>query len=265
MGTALITGASSGIGAAFARELAQRGMDLVLVARSADKLQALAQDLIQQYSIQVEVVVQDLLVPDAVTTVYKAVQDLGWSIDLLVNNAGFGDYGLFSDRPRQRQLDMIGLNISALVDLTHQFLPNMVSRQSGSILNVASIAAFQPLPYLSVYAATKAFVLSFSEALWAENKSNGVCVLAVCPGPTESQFFEVAEFPQTFSGREQKPVPAEDVVQEALTALDAKHANIVTGGFGNQVVVNLSRFWPREALVSSVEQFFRPPTPAQEA
>ena len=260
MGTALITGASSGIGAAFARELATRGMDLVLVARSADKLQQLAQDLTQQHTVVVEVMVQDLLEPDAATAVYKSVQDLGWSVDLLINNAGFGDYGRFCDRVRQRQLNMITLNVSALVDLTHQFLPQMLERQSGSILNIASIAAFQPLPYLSVYAATKAFVLSFSEALWAENKSQGVCVLAVCPGPTESRFAEVADFPASFSGMEQDLVPAEDVVQAALTALAAKRSNVVTGGLGNQVVVNLSRFWPREALVGNVEQFFRPPS-----
>jgi hypothetical protein len=239
MATALITGASSGIGAAFARELAQRSMDLVLVARSATKLQLLAHDLNQRHQVQVEVIVQDLLEPDAATTVYQWVQNLGWSIDMLINNAGFGDYGVFCDRDRQRQ-------------------PQMLERQSGSILNIASIAGFQPIPYLSVYAATKAFVLSFSEALWAETKAQGVCVLAVCPGPTDSQFFEVAEFPTSFSGRKQKLVPAEEVVQEALKALAAKRANVVTGGFGNQVVVNLSRFWPRQALVGTVEQFFRP-------
>ena len=258
MATALITGASSGIGAAFARELAQRSMDLVLVARSASKLQQLAHDLNQQHRVQVEVIVQDLLEPDAATTVYQWVQNLGWSVDTLINNAGFGDYGVFCDRDRQRQLDMVQLNISTLVDLTHQFLPQMLERQSGSILNIASIAGFQPIPYLSVYAATKAFVLSFSEALWAETKAQGVCVLAVCPGPTDSQFFEVAEFPTSFSGRKQKLVPAEEVVQEALKALAAKRANVVTGGFGNQVVVNLARFWPRQALVGTVEQFFRP-------
>jgi uncharacterized protein len=258
MSTALITGASSGIGAAFAEALAKRGMNVVLVARSEDRLVALANTLKSQYGTRADVMVQDLTQPDAVTLVYKAVEALGIEIDLLINNAGFGDYGAFCDRPRQKQLDMIQLNIAALVDLTHQFLPQMQERRSGSILNIASIAAFQPMPYFSVYAATKAFVLSFSEALWAENQSTGVHIMAVCPGPTESRFFEVADFPQTLASEGQGIVSAEVVVQEALQALDKRHFNVVTGGMGNQMIVNAARFLPRQTLVNGIAKLFRP-------
>jgi uncharacterized protein len=258
MGTALITGASSGIGAAFAEALAKRGMNVVLVARSEDRLLALANTLKSQYSIQADVMVQDLTQPDAATMVYKAVEALGIEVDLLINNAGFGDYGAFGDRPRQTQLDMVQLNIAALVDLTHQFLPQMQERRSGSILNIASIAGFQPMPYLSVYAATKAFVLSFSEALWAENQTTGVHIMAVCPGPTESRFFEVANFPQTLASDGQGIVSAEVVVQEALQALDKRQSNVVTGGMGNQMIVNAARFLPRQTLVNGIAKLFRP-------
>jgi uncharacterized protein len=258
MGTALITGASSGIGAAFAEALAQRGMNVVLVARSEDRLLALANTLKSQYGIRADVMVQDLTQPDAATMVYKAVEALGVAVDLLINNAGFGDYGVFGDRPRQKQLDMVQLNIAALVDLTHQFLPQMQERRSGSILNIASIAGFQPMPYFSVYAATKAFVLSFSEALWAENQTTGVHIMAVCPGPTESRFFEVADFPQTLASEGQGIVSAEVVVQEALRAFDNRQSNVVTGGMGNQMIVNAARFLPRQTLVNGIAKLFRP-------
>jgi uncharacterized protein len=258
MSTALITGASSGIGAAFAEALAKRGVNVVLVARSEDRLLALANTLNSQHGIRADVIVQDLTQPDSTTLVYKAIATLGLEIDLLINNAGFGDYGVFCDRPRQKQLDMIQLNISALVDLTHQFLPQMQQRRSGSILNVASIAGFQPMPYFSVYAATKAFVLSFSEALWAENQSSGVHIMAACPGPTESRFFEVADFPNTLASPGQGIVSAAVVVQEALQALENKQPNVVTGGISNQIVVNAARFLPRQTLVNGIAKVFRP-------
>jgi uncharacterized protein len=258
MGTALITGASLGIGAAFAEALAEEGMDLVLVARSEDRLQQLANTLQSLHGIRADVIVQDLTQPDAATVLYKAVEALGIKIDLLVNNAGFGDYGSFGDRPRQKQLDMIALNVTALVDLTHQFLPQMQQRRSASILNIASIAAFQPMPYMSVYAATKAFVLSFSEALWAENQNTGVHVMAVCPGPTESQFFEAADFPKTLASSGQTIASAETVAREALQALKQKQSNVVAGGIANQFVANASRFLPRQTLVNGIAKLFRP-------
>lgn len=256
--TALITGASSGIGQAFAQELATRETNLILVARSQDKLYQLAKQLQAQTSIEVEVIVQDLTEPQAGQKVYDWVQDKGWTVDLLINNAGFGDYGLFAERDLSKQLEMIQLNVTVLVELTHLFLSQMQKQRQGSIINVASLAGFQALPYLSTYAATKAFVLSFTEALWAENKDKGINCLALCPGPTESKFFEVAEFPKTFENKNSSGfVSAQTVVKDALKALEQNKSNLVTGGMGNNVIVNLSRFFPREWLLNAVEKQFR--------
>lgn len=250
MTTALITGASAGIGAAFAQELAARRMNLVLVARSDAKLQQLAQQLQNQYKIRVDVLVQDLTTPAAAKSVFDAVTQKGLTIDLLINNAGFGEYGSFAELDGEQQVKMVQLNILALVDLTHQFLPGMRQRRSGSIINMSSTAAFQPMPYFSVYAASKAFVLSFSEALSAENRDYGVDVLAVCPGPTETNFFQEAEFPPLLaSAAAANYTPTEVVVREALQALEKKQSIVVPGGIANQLTANLHRFLPRESLV----------------
>ncbi|MCU0518893.1 MAG: SDR family oxidoreductase [Oscillatoria sp. Prado101] len=257
MQTALITGASSGIGEAFAGELAKRQTNLILVARSEAKLQQLAQQLREEFKIQVEVLVEDLSLPGAAKAVFDAVTKKGLTVHLLINNAGFGDWGAFADRQLHRQVEMIQLNIVALVELTHLFLPQMQQRRSGAILNVASTAGFQPLPYLSVYAASKAFVLSFSEALWAENRSCGVRILAVCPGVTDTNFAKNAEFPQSGAGASLKGyASSEQVVLEALQALEKDQPTVVTGGLGNQIIVNLPRFLPRDTLVSAVEKQF---------
>ena len=258
MKTALITGASSGIGAAFARELAAYPTNLVLVARSEPKLRELAQQLEEQFSIQTHVIPQDLSLPGAGRAVCQAVTQQGLTVDCLINNAGFGDYGAFVDRQLQRQVEMIQLNITALVELTYLFLPAMQQRGEGTIINVSSLAGFQPLPYLSVYGATKSFILSFTEALWAENKNTGVRILALCPGPTATNFPEVAEFPQSLASKQgNNYVSAEQVVKDALQALEKNQPTLVTGGLGNQVIVNLPRFLPRDWLVSAVEKQFR--------
>ncbi|MEM9905679.1 MAG: SDR family oxidoreductase [Cyanobacteria bacterium P01_D01_bin.44] len=247
MPTALITGASSGIGAAFAQELAKRQYDLVLVARSVTKLEEISQQLQNQHKVAVEVITQDLAAPNAAKEVFDAVSHKHLIIDLLINNAGFGDYGLFSESSRIRQLEMIQLNVLALVDLTHQFLPLMKKRGFGSIINVSSLAAFRPLPCLSVYAATKAFVLSFSESLWAENQEDGIRVLALCPGRTDTEFFKVAQMPQQFPPKSTLNSSA-DVVRKALKALEGNRSNLVTG-WKNKIKANLSRFLSREAWV----------------
>ncbi|MEB3340502.1 SDR family oxidoreductase [Okeania sp.] len=258
MKTALITGASSGIGKTFAQELAAIKTNLVLVSRSSDKLYELANKLENKYQIHTDVIVQDLTEVAATKSVFEVVLEKGLTIDLLVNNAGFGDYGIFTERPLAKQVNMIQLNITALVELTHLFLPGMQERKSGGIINVASIGGFQPLPYVSVYGATKAFVLSFSEALWAENQDSGVKILALCPGPTESNFFQKAEFPSSAGGGSmQKLASAKEVVKDALQALEKNQSNVVTGGFLNQVIVNSSRFLPREILVSAVAKQFK--------
>jgi uncharacterized protein len=235
--TALITGASSGIGEAFAHILAARGMNLVLVARSAEKLRALAQALSAQHSIRAEVVPADLSREGAAQEVYRRTQELGVSVDLLVNNAGFGTYGCFDTLAPEREHEEIMLNVTALVDLTHAFLPAMVERKEGSVINVASIAAFQPVPYQAVYGATKEFVLSFSLALWAEYRKLGVRVVALCPGPTATNFFTVlgADDVPRLGGSMHSP---EAVVMTGLRALEQGRPYAVEGrrnAFGAQV------------------------------
>ncbi|MGB3495096.1 MAG: SDR family oxidoreductase [Elainellaceae cyanobacterium] len=259
--TALITGASSGIGLAFAEQLAQQHKDLVLTARSADKLDALAQRLTQDYGIKAWAFPCDLVEPDAATRIAEAIAGWGLTIDLLVNNAGFGEYGAFDTCARDRHLNMIQLNIAALVDLTYQFLPGMRARQSGAIVNVSSIAGFQPMPYLATYAATKAFVLSFSESLWAEAQADKVQVVALCPGPTETSFFKEAKFPTELGDRTPNGLASpEEVVRDALDAINSNTPTVVSGGLLNHIIVNLSRFLPRPTLVNTLEKQFRPPT-----
>ena len=258
MKTALVTGASSGIGETFARELASRKTNLVLVARSQDKLERLATELSSKYQIEAEVIAKDLTEPSAGQVVFDAVKAKGLTIDLLINNAGFGDYGAFSDRPLEKQLAMVQLNIAVVVELTGLFLPLMQQRQDGAIVNVSSIAAFQPIPYMSIYAASKAFILNFTEALWAENKNSGVRILAACPGPTESQFYDRADFPDSATGlNSMTMVSAERVVRETLKALDKGQSTVVAGGFANQIIVNLPRLVPRDLLVNVVGKQFK--------
>lgn len=249
MPTALITGASAGIGAAFAEALAARQHHLVLIARSEAKLQQLADQLHGQYNVPVNIIAQDLTQATAAATVFDTAQQQGWTIDLLVNNAGLGDYGEFAASDHDLQIRMVQLNILALVDLTHRFLPQMRQRHAGGIINMASVAAFQPMPYFSLYAATKAFILNFSEAIAAENRKYGVDVVAVCPGPTETNFFQEAGFPAFLAGvAEQNYTPVKVVVQDALRALEQHQPIVVPGSPTNQLLANLPRFLPREAV-----------------
>ena len=258
MKTALITGASSGIGETFAEELAKKNHNLILVARSQDKLNALAARLSSNYQVQAEVIVQDLTKPSAAKTVFDLVRAKGMVVDLLINNAGFGDYGAFCDRPLDKQMNMIQLNIAAVVELTGLFLPLMQQRSSGAIINVSSIAGFQPIPYMSVYAASKAFILNFSEALWAENKDTGVNILVTCPGPTESKFYDRADFPDDATGLNGMTMASADkVVEETLQALEEERSTAVVGGFANQLIVNLQRLVPRDLLASIVGKQFK--------
>ena len=258
MTTALITGASTGIGEAFARELASKNTDLVLVARSQDKLNNLATELSSTHQIKTLVIPQDLTESNARQLVFEKVQGQNLTIDLLINNAGFGDYGAFGDRPLSKMISMVQLNISAVVELTGLFLPLMQERKDGAIINLSSIAGFQPIPYMSVYSATKAFVLNFSEALWSENKDLGVKILAVCPGPTESKFYDRADFPEASAGPNGMTMAsAEKVVQESLNALDKGKSNAVVGSFTNQIIVNLPRLMPRDLLVDVVGKQFK--------
>ncbi|MBH8560766.1 SDR family oxidoreductase [Nostoc sp. CENA67] len=257
MPTALITGASSGIGKAFAQELAARQTNLVLVSRSEEKLNQLAKQLQEKYKIQVDVIVKDLTEPNAPAAVFDATKVKGLTIDLLINNAGFGDYGDFAESDRERQTKIIQLNILALVDLTHHFLPLMRQRRSGSIINLSSITAFQPMPYLSVYAASKAFIVSFSQALWAENRSYGVRVLVACPGPIETNFFAEANFPPALAGSTNQMSTSEEVARESLKALENWQPNVIIGDFTTQIRTVLARIVPRKILLEMLVRKFK--------
>ncbi|WP_017317023.1 SDR family NAD(P)-dependent oxidoreductase [Mastigocladopsis repens] len=260
MSTALITGASGGIGKAFAEELAARNTNLVLVARSKEQLSKLASHLQEQYKIQVDILVKDLTEPGATDTVFDAVKAKGLTIDLLINNAGFAHYGDFAESDGERQIKMVQLNILALVDLTHKFLPQMRQRRSGSIINVSSLTAFQPMPYISLYAASKAFIVSFSQALWAENRQYGVRVLVTCPGPVETNFFTEANFPPALAAKTNKISTSEQVVRESLKALERGDSIVVIGGFSTHFISRLSRFVPRRTLLYILEKQFKTKT-----
>src|SRR5215213_1604909 len=252
MNTTLITGASSGIGAAFARKLAARGRNVLLVARSEDKLNSLCNELGRQTSIRAQYVAVDLQQPDAAAQLFDETTKRGLEIEMLINNAGFGSMGDFIKLDLNRELEMIQLNIRSLVDLTHRFLGPMRERKRGTIINVASTAAFQPVPFMATYAATKAFVLSFSEALWDENRAHGIHVMALCPGVTETNFFQVA-------GIDRPPMrtvqTAEQVVETALAALN-RHKSTVISGWANWFTVEAERLVPRSA--STVNQLAQP-------
>ncbi len=241
MNTTLITGASSGIGAAFARKLAARGRNVFLVARSEDKLIALCNELGRLTSIRAQYLALDLRHPNAGAQLFEETKKRELEIDMLINNAGFGSMGDFVKLDLNHELEMIQLNISALVDLTQRFLGPMRDRNRGTIINVASTAGFQAVPYMATYAATKAFVLSFSEALWEENRAHGVHVMALCPGVTETNFFEAAGIDRPPMRTIQTP---EEVVETALRALRREKSTVISG-WTNLLTVEAERFFPR--------------------
>ena len=244
MNTTLITGASSGIGAAFARKLAARGRNVFLVARSEDKLIALCNELGRLTSIRAQYLALDLQEPDAGVQLLEETRKRELEIDMLINNAGFGSMGDFTKLDLDRELEMIQLNIRSLVDLTYRFLIPMRERKSGAIINVASTAGFQAVPFMATYAATKAFVLSFSEALAEENRSHGIHVMALCPGVTETNFFEAAGVDRPPMRIAQTP---EEVVETALRALSRQKTTVISG-WANWFTVAAERFVPRSVV-----------------
>ncbi len=249
----LITGASSGIGEAFAHEFAARGSHLILVARSEAKLIALAEKLHKNYGIQAQVIVSDLSQHGSAAELYQQCVGRGLNVDCLINNAGFATHGLFEQLSGPRQHDEVMLNVTAVVDLTHLFLPDMLKKQSGAVINVASTAAFQPTPNMAVYGATKAFVLSFTEALWEENRKRGVQFLALCPGSTETEFFNIVGADEASVGKRDTP---ENVVQVALRALQAKKAYAIPG-LKNFISAQMSRFFTRKQMLFVVGRMLR--------
>lgn len=257
--TALVTGASSGIGETFARMLAQRGTDLILVARSEDKLNTLAYELAQQHNVKTHVIVADLSQEGAAQTVWAQTQERGLHVDILINNAGFATYGPFETLNNERDHQEVMLNVTAVVDLTHAFLPAMLQRGGGAVINVASTAGFQPLPYMAVYGATKAFVVSFSEALWAEYRTRGVRVLALCPGATDTPFFDVVGTDDGAVGQKLSP---EYVVKVGLDALDAGKSYVISGT-QHYLLAQVPRFVPRSLAARIVARLARPRSPKQ--
>ncbi len=253
MNATLITGASSGIGEVFARRLAARGRNVLLVARSEEKLITLCNELGRSNSIRAQYVALDLSKPESPARLFEEAEKRGLTIDLLINNAGFGSFGDFAKADLARELNMIDLNITALVELTYRFLQPMRERKQGAIINVASTAAFQGVPYMATYAATKAFVLSFSEALWEENRAFGVRVMALCPGVTDTNFFEAARGEKPPARASQTP---EEVVDTALRALARGKSHVISGWI-NRVMTESERLAPRSLVTRMAGRMMR--------
>ncbi len=245
-GTALITGASMGIGRALADEFAKHGHPVILVARSEGKLRELADQISAQHKVQAHVIAQDLTDPNAAHTLYDQVQALGVSVDILVNNAGFASYGFFHELDLKTQTDMIQLNVTTLTALSHLFVQEMLARRSGKILNVASTAGFLPGPLMAVYYATKAYVLSFSEALNNELRDKGVSVTALCPGPTQSEFQARAAM-QDSKLVQRSLMTSHEVAAQGYAALMAGESVRITG-FSNKLLMFMRRLLPRDMI-----------------
>jgi short-subunit dehydrogenase len=244
---ALITGASSGIGEAFAHALAARGMHVILIARSEPRLRELAQELARKYRVRTEVIPADLSQEYAASAIAHEVQTRGLVVDMLINNAGFGSYGRFTDVDPQRYHEQVMVNVTSVVDLTRAFLPVMVARGEGAIINMSSISAFASIPYMAVYPASKSFVLSFSETLAAEYKGNGVRVMALCPGEVKTNFTQVSGNP---------PVPGptmttDEVVAFALKNLERGRSFVIPGAF-NIMMSMIWRLLPRRVFANAV-------------
>jgi hypothetical protein len=251
----VVTGASSGIGAALARRLARDGRHVVLVARRADRLQELARELERSAKVSAHPITSDLVAPGAPAKLVDDIERRGLVVDWLVNNAGFGTVGRFHELPLERELEEIRLNVGVLVELTRRCLPGMVARGRGAVVNIASMAGFYPDPFMATYGATKAYVVSFSEALAAELRGTGVHVLCVCPGFTRTEFQELAHV-------DTKALPsfawmsAEDVADQAVRAVG--RGPVLINGTMNSVTAGLLRFVPRGLVTRAVASFLRP-------
>lgn len=253
MKTTLITGASGGIGEVFARRMAARGDNLMLVARSGDKLAALCNELGRAHNVAAQFLALDLTEAGATARLAEETARRGLDVETLVNNAGFGSMGDFTSFPLERDMQMIDLNVKALVALTRLYLPAMRERRRGAVINVASTTAFQPIPYMATYAATKAFVLSFSESLWEENRHHGVRVMALCPGTTDTNFFAAA-------GGAPPPMrimeTPEAVVETALLALADGRSHVISG-WPNYLMIESERLLPRSVVARIVGRMLR--------
>jgi len=250
---ALITGASSGIGKELAQIHASKGGDLILVARRKDKLEALKKELVLKYKIQVSILVKDLTKPEAPKEIYNTLKADGIQVDYLINNAGFGGHGKFHERKWEDDLNMINLNIIALTALTRFFLPDMVARNSGRILNVSSTASFMPGPLQAVYFATKSYVTFFSNAIAEELHDTKVTVTALMPGATETEFAQISGmdktdlFKHTFS--------AAHVAKEGYEAMLDGKLDVVSGlTFSQKIMMNMIPFSPKKMILKQVRE-----------
>lgn len=246
MATALITGASSGIGFELAKVLACEKMDLILVARRLDKLEDLKKEL-SSLGRKIDVISHDLSKPGSALELFNKTQNLGLHVDYLVNNAGFGEFGEFYKIDRQRQTDMIHLNITSLTELSHLYLPSMMHKKSGHIINIASTAAFQPGPRMAVYFATKSYVLSFSEALSEELNGTGIEVTTICPGPTESGFLKAAHMDFSDLFKRIHIPSSKDVAEFTWKAIRNKDV-VAVHGLTNWFLAQSNRFAPRSVV-----------------
>ncbi|MEW6545072.1 MAG: SDR family oxidoreductase [Nitrospirota bacterium] len=250
---AVITGASRGIGADYARALAARGYDLLLVARARDRLERLASELAGRFPVAADVAVLDLALPEAANRLFTAARERRPATDLLINNAGFGLFGPFAEQPMPRIQEMLRLHVNTVVESIRLFLPGMIERRSGGIINVASTAGFMPLAYIAEYAATKAFLITFSQALAEEVRASNVRVQACCPGSTITDFHETAQF------KPRNPFKAQtsmEVVAVSLAALDRGPA-VVTTNWSGALVDRLGRWVPRRLLARGAASWMR--------
>ena len=255
--TALVTGASSGIGAAIAAELASRGFSLILVARREERLRSLATELSSEHGIDVEVIAADLADEGERDRLQQELGGRGRAVEVLVNNAGFGHQADFARSPRERMVEMVRVNVEAVVDLTSRFIGPMVERGRGSVINIASTAAFQPLPGSAVYAASKSFVLSFSEAIRTELRGTGVSVTGVCPGPAKTEFTEVAGV----GGVEQRTPGAvwtsvEEIARQAVDGA-RRDKRVVVPGMLNRATAIAGQHSPRAVALPLISRVWR--------
>jgi uncharacterized protein len=253
--TALITGASSGIGEELARQLASRGHGVFLVARREERLRALADDLERLHGIRAEVATADLADPAAVEALPGRVAERGLDVEILVNNAGFTTVGDVHENP-DRQLGMVRVNCEALVALTSAWLPGMVERGRGAVIQVASVASFQPIPVQAVYAATKAFVRSFSEAVSSELRGTGVTMTALCPGPVATEFLDAGGFKTSRPGPSFIWSTPEDVAKAAIGGAD-KGKRVVIPGLGNRASAMFGAHGPRSIVLGPMANAYR--------
>lgn len=249
MPAALITGASTGIGREFAHLAAQDGYDLVLVARSESNLESVAAAIRQKFGKNVSIVVKDLSKPGIPREVFSAIENSASDVDVLINNAGFGLVGKFWELGEQEQVDMVELNVTALTHLSRLFLPSMIQRRRGQIMNIASTAAFQPGPLMSVYYATKAYVLSFSEAIHNEAKDFGVTVTCLCPGPTRTEFDKRAGSTNTKLFEGGNVMTAREVAEIGWQGMKRGKALVIPGTL-NRLMAFGTRFAPIQFTAS---------------